>query len=56
MAGHLQREVIDLPERLARVECPELVEGLSFVYMLICRKGTLYVGHTQDVRAPYAGN
>ena len=42
--------MIELPEGVMRVECPEPVEGLSFVYMLQCRNGTLYVGQTNNVR------
>jgi putative endonuclease len=34
----------------ARSQCPEPVEGLFFVYMLICLNGTLYVGQTRNVR------
>lgn len=36
---------MDSPDELKRVECPEPVEGLSFVYILRCRNGSLYVGH-----------
>ncbi|MCC5808215.1 MAG: GIY-YIG nuclease family protein [Opitutales bacterium] len=50
MAGHFQKGTIHLPEGLSRVECPEPVEGLSFVYILICRNRTLYVGQTQNIR------
>jgi putative endonuclease len=30
-------------------QCPEPVEGLAFVYVLHCRNGTFYVGHSHDV-------
>jgi putative endonuclease len=32
------------------VECPEPVEGLSFVYILICSNGSFYVGMSDDVK------
>jgi putative endonuclease len=50
MAGHF----FDRPSNLQdvpRVECPEPVEGLFWVYILQCRNETLYVGHTSDVGA-----
>ncbi|TVR52448.1 MAG: hypothetical protein EA425_04960 [Puniceicoccaceae bacterium] len=46
--------MIDLPEDISRVECPEPVEGLCFVYILICRNGSFYGGQTQNVRARLA--
>ena len=49
MAGHELSETPNLPERLQRVECPEPVEGLAFVYILRCRNGTFYVGHSSDI-------
>ena len=41
--------IMELPEGLQRVECPEPVEGLSWVYILLCRNGSFYVGHASDV-------
>ncbi|MFP4204049.1 MAG: GIY-YIG nuclease family protein [Opitutales bacterium] len=38
-----------LPDGLQRVECPEPVEGLSWVYILLMRNGTLYVGQSHDI-------
>ena len=40
-----------LSDDLSRVECPEPVEGLSWVYILLMRNGMLYVGQTCDVAA-----
>ncbi len=34
---------------LSEVECPEPVEGLSFVYILLCADGTFYVGSAKNV-------
>ena len=42
--------MIDLPEGVSTsVECPEPVEGLSWVYILICGNGSFYVGQTADI-------
>ncbi len=38
-------------EDLESVECPEPVEGLSFVYILICSDGRFYVGIADDIGA-----
>ena len=43
--------IMELPEGIRRVECPEPVEGLSWVYILIMRNGMLYVGQSSDVEA-----
>ena len=40
---------MELPEGLMCVECPEPVEGLVWVYILLMRNGMLYVGQTYDV-------
>lgn len=37
------------PEGLNRVECPEPVEGLSWVYILLMRNGMFYVAQTRNV-------
>jgi len=34
---------------LPRVECPELVEGLYWVYIVECSNRTLYVGQTGNI-------
>ena len=34
---------------LTEVECPEPVEGLKYIYILLCNGGSLYVGQTIDV-------
>jgi len=49
MAGHNSQETNDLPYGLTRVECPEPVEGLVWVYILLMRNGTFYVGQSHDV-------
>ena len=36
-----------------RVECPEPVEGLCFIYFLLCNDGSIYVGQTADVAARF---
>ena len=38
-----------LPERLRRVECPEPVEGLVWVYILLMCNEMLYVGQSHNV-------
>ncbi|MGE9271286.1 MAG: GIY-YIG nuclease family protein, partial [Verrucomicrobiales bacterium] len=38
-----------LLEGINRVECPEPVEGLCWVYILWCGNDTLYVGQTQNI-------
>ena len=43
--------IMELPEGMSRVGCPEPVEGLSWVYILFMRNGMLYVGQTSDVEA-----
>ncbi|QYY34824.1 GIY-YIG nuclease family protein [Ruficoccus sp. ZRK36] len=40
---------MELPEGIKRVECPEPVEGLSWIYILLMRNGMYYVGQTRDV-------
>lgn len=40
---------MNLPEGIKRVGCPEPVEGLVWVYMLLMCNGMLYVGQTHDV-------
>ena len=35
---------------LSEVECPEPVEGLSFVYLLQTEDGTFYTGQSHNVR------
>jgi putative endonuclease len=40
---------MNLPEGLKRVECPEPVEGLCWVYILLMRNGMFYVGQSYDV-------
>jgi len=35
------------------VECPEPVEGLWFVYILLCEKDLLYLGISKDVKARF---
>ncbi|MEM7789960.1 MAG: GIY-YIG nuclease family protein [Verrucomicrobiota bacterium] len=39
-----------MSDLLKRVECPEPVEGLSFIYILYCRNETFYVGQSVNVR------
>ena len=36
--------------RVAGIECPEPVEGLSFVYLLQTEDGTFYTGQSHNVR------
>ncbi|MGJ3243401.1 MAG: hypothetical protein ACFE0O_10675 [Opitutales bacterium] len=43
MAGQEFRRMHGDKEKLKRVECPEPVEGLSWVYMLLIRKGMLAI-------------
>lgn len=43
--------IMNLPVGIKSVECPEPVEGLSWVYVLFMRNGMLYVGQTHDVAA-----
>ena len=40
---------MDLPDGLTRVECPEPVEGLCFVYVVVCCNGSFYTGQTKNV-------
>lgn len=40
---------MELPDDLQRVECPEHVEGLCWVYILLCSNGSFYVGQTKNV-------
>lgn len=40
---------MEFPKELKRVECPEPVEGLCWVYMLLMRNGMIYVGQTKNV-------
>lgn len=40
---------MEFPKDIKRVECPEPVEGLSWVYILFMRNGMLYVGQTKNV-------
>jgi putative endonuclease len=35
----------------SRVECPELVEGLSYVYILECSYNSLYTGSTENLKS-----
>ena len=48
MAGHMQSifDSLNDREKLPRVECPEPVDGLFWVYIVQCSNRTLYVGHT----------
>ena len=41
---------LELPNGLKSVECPEPVEGLSWVYILFCVNRTFYVGQSHDIR------
>jgi predicted GIY-YIG superfamily endonuclease len=36
-------------EKLERVECPEPVEGLVWIYILLMYNGMFYVGQSHDV-------
>jgi len=49
MAGHDYTIPMELPEGFKCVECPEPVEGLVWVYMLLMRNEMLYVGQTKNV-------
>ena len=51
MAGHMQSILDSLNDRekLPRVECPEPVDGLFWVYIVQCSNRTLYVGHTGNL-------
>ncbi|MBK1859112.1 GIY-YIG nuclease family protein [Cerasicoccus arenae] len=40
---------MELPEGIVCVECPEPVEGLCWVYILLMCNGMLYVGQTHNV-------
>jgi len=40
---------MELPNGLKRVECPEPVEGLVWIYIHWYRNDTLYAGQSQDV-------
>ena len=40
---------LEFPDGLKSVECPEPVEGLTWVYILFCANGTFYVGQSHDV-------
>ena len=50
MAGQIRFMTPILANDLKSVECPEPVEGLSWVYILFCANGTFYVGQSCDVR------
>jgi putative endonuclease len=50
MAGPWTNDAIAQTKDLREVECPEPVEGFFFVYILLCRDGSFYVGMTQDVK------
>jgi len=39
-----------LIENLKEVECPEPVEGVFFVYLLVCSDGSIYCGSTKNVK------
>ncbi len=41
--------ILELPDGLTSVECPEPVEGLSWVFILFCANGTFYIGQSHDV-------
>jgi len=32
------------------VDCPEPVEGMFLVYVLLCKGGSFYIGLTEDLR------
>jgi predicted GIY-YIG superfamily endonuclease len=49
MAGHSTNKAQNALANLTGVECPEPVEGLSFVYILLCLDGSFYVGSTLDI-------
>ena len=34
---------------IPEVECPEPVEGLMFIYILLCKDGSFYVGQSRNV-------
>ena len=38
---------MEFPKDLKRVECPEPVEGLTWVYILLIRNDMLYVGQSK---------
>ena len=38
-----------MDDEFTGVECPEPVEGLYFVYILVCANGSFYTGHTNCV-------
>ena len=43
---------MEFPKDLKRVECPEPVEGLTLVYILLMRNDMLYVGQSKNVSNP----
>ena len=43
---------MEFPKDLKRVECPEPVEGLTWVYILLMRNDMLYVGQSKNVSNP----
>jgi putative endonuclease len=36
--------------RMRESQCPEPVEGLSWIYIIECSNSTLYIGHTSNVK------
>jgi putative endonuclease len=49
MTGYSTKKAQNRFDDLPGVECPEPVEGLSFVYILLCLDGSFYVGSATDV-------
>lgn len=39
----------EMDSSMKEVGCPEPVEGLAFVYILLCKDGSFYTGQTYDV-------
>ena len=42
--------MVQASETPRAVDCPEPVEGIFFVYILLCKDGSFYTGSTKDIK------